>query len=127
MSTTKEWPWHAKIQAERGRRGWTYAHVARRVKEESSLTRRWLRGETRPRGDVIPKFAKLMGWPIAYLMDENKPYPPEMDDDWREAVLDGLDEHRTRLMNAMADDQAVAYLVKALDQFEDLRESLGED
>lgn len=124
MATDRKWPWHEKVQAERGRRGWSYARVASEVSEDSSQVRRWLTGEVTPRSGIVPKFAKALGWPVAYLEDPGKPYPPVMDDAWRESVLDGVDEPRRRIIDALADDDAVSYLVKALDQFEELRDRL---
>ena len=124
MTDGRQWPWHAKVQAERERRGWSYSHLARLVGEEVSQVSRWLRREVRPRSEVVPKFAKALGWPLAYLLDDAQAYPPSLDGDWRMAILEGLDEPRRKLIAALADDGAVAYLTQALAMYEELRDKL---
>ena len=67
---------------------------------------------------IIPKMAAALGWPVAYLIDEEKPYPPSLAEDRVEAILNGLDPGRIRLLEAMQDDDIARHLLGALDQYE---------
>ncbi len=118
------WTWCEKASAERGRRGWSVAELARRAKLQPSTLRRWLRGKHAPREGVVARVARAFGWPANYLTDPDAPYEPTMDRETAAKIVAGLTPNALRVVFALSDPRAVAYLVRAVDQYEELRKNL---
>ncbi len=125
MAKRRTWTWWEKAAAERGRRGWSVAELARRAHVDATALRRWLRGEHAPREGTVAKIAAAFGWPTAYLADPDLPYEPTLDKEAAAKVVSGLSPDALKVVNALADPKAVAFLARCVDQFYELRRNLG--
>jgi transcriptional regulator with XRE-family HTH domain len=121
----KPWTWWEKAAAERGRRGWSVAELARRAGLDATALRRWLHGKHAPREGTVAKVAAAFGWPVAYLADPAMPYEPTLDREEAARIVAGLSADALKVVNALGDPQAVAFLARCVDQYHDLRRTLG--
>ncbi len=121
----RTWTWYEKASAERGRRGWSVAELARRAHVDATALRRWLKGTHAPREGTVAKIAAAFGWPTAYLADPDLPYEPTLDKEAAVKIVAGLSPDALKVVNALADPQAVAYLARCVEQYHDLRRTLA--
>lgn len=121
--------WQEKAQAERGRRGWSYAELARRCHEDPENMRRWLLGMVQPREGVVGRIAAVYGWPLEYMYRDNLPYPPPDTIQWARMVLAEVrdNEDAVRIASRLKDPAVVAWLVRALEQYDHLRATVEEN
>lgn len=126
----EEWRWYRKAQAERGVRGWSYAELARRVGESERSIRKWLCAEREPREGIVAKIAAAIGWPLDLLTDPKVPYLLEVQRQtnlaWLKATLKDLDENGKKVVAALSDPQAAAFLAAQLDQYRAIRRNARE-
>lgn len=123
------WSWQEKVNAERGRRGWSVTFLARKITDDGAgwvdplQLRRYLRGKHAPREGLLVRIARVFGWPPEFLYRPDLPYglANDRNKDWALMTLRSLDADGVRIVNALADDAARAHLRKALEQYEDLR------
>ncbi len=125
VAARKTWSWWEKASAERGRRGWSVSELARRAGLPAPSLRRWLKGKHAPREGVVAKVAAALGWPSAYLSDPTMPYEPTLDRETAAKVVAGLSPEALKVVNALSDPRAVAYLARCVEQFYELRKTLG--
>lgn len=121
---TRPWAWHEKAQAERGRRGWSYAELGRRIGEDGSLVARWLKGRVTPREGVVAAIARVYGWPVQYLTDPATPYPPPADAEWARMVLEGLDAEGRALAGRLLDRELRSWLFAQMKEYDRITANL---
>lgn len=128
--TNRPWPWHEKVRAEIGRRAWSAAELARRVNEDGRKPisvrslRRHVSGVNAPRYNVIARIARALHWPLPYMTDETRPYPPQHDDAWILDVLDMLDANARKVVSRLNDPAVALYLADQLDQWDRWRAAM---
>ena len=100
------------------------AELARRAHVDATALRRWLKGKHAPREGTVAKIAGAFGWPVAYLSDPDLPYEPTVSPEAAAKIVAGLSADALKVVNALGDPQAVAFLSRCVDQYHDLRRNL---
>lgn len=119
----ESWAWWRKASAERGRRGWSVAALARRVGEDGRgevdpvQLRRWLKGKHEPRWEIIERIGRAFGWPPGYVQDPEMGYPPPADRAWLDLTIRNLDDNGKRVLSALSDPACAEHLAHALEQY----------
>lgn len=121
MNQAGKWPWYEKARAEVGRRGWSYAELARRAGVTESSVHQWLKGKNSPRIEAAVALSKALGIPMSYLFDDDIPYPPEPTEKLVEKAFENLTPDQWRLIQALPSPEAVSWLLSALDHYERFR------
>lgn len=121
--TRMKWTWRAKVAAEIGRRGWNRRRVAAKLGYPQRTFNGWLSGESEPRDreSVMLALARLFGWPLAYLLDDSIPYPPDVDEASWERALSALTPEAWEIVQSLGDPEVVRFLARQLQVWRETR------
>lgn len=118
----RSWPWWRKVRAALEAAGVSMETFAAEIGRPPTSVRRWLRGELSggpADATLLSEIADHFGWSVDYLIDEGRRYgepPPARST--LEGLADLLPPDVRRIVRALEDPEAVAYLLGALDVYD---------